>query len=242
MAYRYKKPYRVKRKKPIFYKRSFWIALLALLTAGSFVYFLFFSQFFQIKEVRISGTKDVSQAELRSFFSPENIFLTDTGKIKESILKNFPKIADIEIRRKLPASLTVEVREKTALALWCGEEECFLLDGTGTPFEAAGAEETDLLRVFGEKDLLGEGAVGQILEIHEKLEDDLGLETEKMILVSSRRLDVKTVEGWEIYFNREKDLSWQLVQLQLLLQRQISSEEREGLQYVDLRFEKAYYK
>jgi len=55
-------------------------------------------------------------------------------------------------------------------------------------------------------------------------------------------LDVKTAEGWEIYFNLEENLSWQLTQLYLLLERKISPEERRTLQYIDLRFNKIYYK
>jgi|YNPNPStandDraft_1061719.scaffolds.fasta_scaffold47941_2 hypothetical protein len=47
---------------------------------------------------------------------------------------------------------------------------------------------------------------------------------------------------WEIYFNPANDLSLDLTKLRLLLEKVISSEQRKNLQYIDLRFQKAYYK
>jgi cell division septal protein FtsQ len=243
VAYRYKKPYRIKKRKLILRNRFLWIAALVLLLLGSIAYLLLFSRVFQIKEVAITGANEVSQEEIRSFFPANNIFLIDTAEIKKNILNTFPEIAEVKIDRSLPATLNVEIKERVAAIIWCKEErECFLVDQTGTVFAEAFFEETDLLKVFAEKELLQEKAIGQILEIDSKFKKDLHAEIEKILFVSLQRLNVKTVEGWEIYFNLEKDLTWQLTQLHLVLQRQISPEERESLQYIDLRFARVFYK
>jgi len=243
VVYRYKKNYRIKKKKSILRNRFFWIVILFLFGIGSVAYIFFFSWVFQIKDVAIFGANGTYQKQIRSLFLDQNIFLADTAKIKKDILRSFPEIAEIIINRKLPSVLEIEIKEKLAVAVWCDqEEECFLTDKKGALFREDSFEETDLLRLFGEKDLLTEEIISQILEIDTKLTKDLAVEIKEMALVSPQEINVKTVEGWEIYFNPAGDLSWQLTQLRLVLERQISAEERAVLQYINLRFRKVYYK
>lgn len=243
MAYKYKKPYRIKKKKSILRNRFFWVVVLLLLGAGSLVYILFFSWVFQIKEVTLSGTNGISQADLRHFFLDKNIFLLNKEEIKKNILEGFSKITEVKISRNFPSSLDVEIKERVAVAVWCNqEEECFLMDQTGAIFEEACLEQVDLPVFFGEKDILTDEIISQILEINAKFNKDLDVEIEKITIISYQRLDVKTAEGWEVYFDPQKDIAWQLIQLHLVLERQITSEERKGLEYINLRFEKVYYK
>ena len=243
MAYRYKKPYRVKKRKSILGNRFFWIVILLLLGVISLVYIFFFSWVFQIKDVAISGTNSISQEEIRKFFPFKNVFLINISETKENILNGFPAIAGVKIKRRLPNRLEVEIIEREAVIVWCCRgEELFLLDKTGKPFEEAVYGESSLLLVFGEEELLTGELVSRILEIDAKFKKDMDIEIEKITLASDQRLDLKTAESWEIYFSLEKDLNWQLTQLYLTMERQISAEERKSLEYVDLRHKKIYYK
>jgi len=217
-----------------------------LFILSGIAYLLFFSWIFQIRDVMITGGNEFSEEDIKSFFLSKNVFLMDEAKIKKRILNDFPRIARVEIQRRFPtaflAVLQVEIVKKEAAAVWCDQEQtCFLIDETGMMFEKV-LTETALVRIFGEKDLLEEKMVKQILEISSKLKKDLDIETERAKLVSWKRLDVKTAEGWEIYFNLEENLNWQLTRLHLLLERKISLEERRTLQYIDLRFSRIYYK
>lgn len=241
MAYKYRKPYRLKRKRSIFRNRFFRIIVLIFLLIGSVIHFVFFSGFFQVKEVKISGANKVSRAEIKSFFPAQNIFLTDTNEAKENILSTFPEIAEIKINRKLPETIKVEIKERSAVVVWCGDE-CFFVDKAGKAFEKTIAEETDLIKIFGQSDFLEEETIGRILQIESKFKKDLDTDIEKVTFISPQRLDVKTAEGWEVYFSMEKDLTWQLTQLHLVLERQISPEERRQLEYINLCFNKVYYK
>jgi len=74
------------------------------------------------------------------------------------------------------------------------------------------------------------------------LKQKLELGIEKFILLGQKRLDVKTTEGWEIYFDLAGDINLSLTKLSLLFDEEISQEARESLQYIDLRFSKVYYK
>jgi len=53
-------------------------------------------------------------------------------------------------------------------------------------------------------------------------------------------LDVKTSEGWEIYFNLKKDINWQLTELDFLLKERIPPDKKGNVEYIDLRFERIY--
>ena len=72
------------------------------------------------------------------------------------------------------------------------------------------------------------------------LRNDLNLPIEEILIVSEKRIDVETMEEWNIYFNPKKDLDWQLEEFGILLKEKISLKNRENLEYIDLRFEKIY--
>jgi len=55
-------------------------------------------------------------------------------------------------------------------------------------------------------------------------------------------LDAETTEGWTVRFNLKGDLDWQVTELRLALEKQISPEKRKSLEYIDLRFSRVYYK
>ena len=78
------------------------------------------------------------------------------------------------------------------------------------------------------------------MKIETKLKQDLEIQIELAEIVSDRRLNIKTSEGWEIYFNLQEDIDWQLTELALILKEKISPEKRGEIKYIDLRFEKVF--
>lgn len=238
---KYRKPYRIKRKKSIWRRQFFRLGVLLLIFFISFSYLLFFSETFQVKKIIVSGEEKISKEEIKKLVEKKNIFLINLGKTRKNILEKFLQIAEIEIDRSFPDTLNILVIERVAVAVWCESEECFLIDKEGVLFEKA-SPETDWVEIFGDKELLEEKKISQILEIRSKLKEDLDVAIEKAVLVSPKRLDVKTAENWEIYFNLEEDLNWQVQKLGLVLEKQIPPEKRGSLQYIDLRFSRVYYK
>jgi len=75
----------------------------------------------------------------------------------------------------------------------------------------------------------------KILKIQKYLFEELKLGT-KEFLVFSQRLNVKTDEDWEIYFDPRGDLNWQLTKLNSVLKEKIPPEKRKDLEYIELRF------
>lgn len=240
--YYYRKPYRIKRKKPILRRRFFRLGILVLAAIGGISYFLFFSGIFQIEKVIVTGESKVSKEAIESLVSPQNIFLIDISKIRKDILDRFPQIAKAEIHRGFPGTLNISVRERLAVASWCdGENNCFLVDNEGVIFGEAPAE-TNLVKIAGAREMLGKEKIAKILEIQGKLKDDLGITTTQALIAPEERLNIETSEGWEIYFKSDGDIDWQLQELGLVLEKQITPAKRKKLEYIDLRFSRIFYK
>jgi len=59
---------------------------------------------------------------------------------------------------------------------------------------------------------------------------------QELLIVSEARFEAKTLEGFQIYFNFQEDLDWQLTKLKAVLEEEISQERRKNLEYIDVRF------
>jgi len=201
------------------------------------------------------------------FFQTRSIFSVNLDEIKKDILSNFLQLAEVEIGRKLPDTLNVMVVERFAAAIWCQarqnfleenlggqEEQCFLVDNEGIIFERTNGAKPELLKIRNltlNQDLkLGERSVEkekmeQIMKINSGL-TNLNLKIIEAALITEKRLNLKTEEEWEIYFNLEKDLDWQIARLKQvleeILEKKILPENGKNFQYIDLRFEKVYCK
>jgi len=258
---KFRKAYRLKKKKSIFRNRFFWLGILAFIIIGAIFYFLFFLEIFQVRKIIITGEERIAKENIKLlveeklenrilFLKTKSIFLTNLGRIKNDILNNFPQIAEIEINRGFPDAVNVLVIERLELAIWCQNERCFLLDNEGIIFEET-PEWTDLPKIINRQDIdsfnLGEKVIEkekleQILEIESELTKNLKISIIEFSLVSDERLNVKTNEGWEIYFNLREDINWQLTKSSAVFKEEIPPENRRNLEYIDLRFTRVYYK
>jgi cell division protein FtsQ len=252
---KYRKPYRIKRKKSILKNRFFWIFILTLIFFLGLFYLICFADFFQVKKIEVLGNKEVSTKNIKNFtqikikkkilfFPTKSIFLVNSNELKKEILKSFPQIADLNLKRKFPDELISKIKEREPAAIFCQVNECFFIDKEGIIFKKIREinEYLEIRSLIQKRNLkLGERAVtkekiSKILEIKSKLEDILKIQIKKADLISEKRLNVKTFEGWDIYFNLKKDLDWQLTKLKAVLDEKIPEEKRKDLEYVDLRF------
>mgnify|MGYP001563640162 CR=1 FL=1 len=248
---KYRRPYRIKRKKPIWKKRFFGLSILLLIISGGIFYLIFFASFFQIKEIKISGNEKVLTSDIENvawevlFSEGESIFILNPEKIKHQVLFSLPQVSQANVKREWPDGLIIEVRERKPAATFCQNGNCFFIDKEGIIFEPA-PENSQLIKIFTEigslqnfslgKKVLEKNIISSILKIESKLKEDLKITPESALLVSDERLNVKTFEGWEIYFDPTKDLNWQLTKLKAVLEEEISPEKRKNLDYIELRF------
>lgn len=234
MVKSYRKPYRVKKKKSILKSRLFWRIVLGSVLLGVASYFFLLSSIFQVKEINIFGSP-AFYGEIQKSIYGKNIFLVDLESIKKEISEKFPKIAAIDIKKRFPDKVIVQVEERRAAAVFCRADACFLIDKEGVIFQNA-ATSSDLLKIQkAEEAVLTSKIMSSILAAESKLKD-ISVLTKEYWVVSNERLNIKTSEGWEIYFDPAKDLNWQITKLEAVLEQEISPDRRKSLQYVELRF------
>jgi len=238
MKYKYRRSYRTRKKRSVFVifkKKLFWLIFFVLIVLSGLAYLFIFSSVFQIKNIAVLGTEKTSAEKIRIIISnnAKNIFLADLKKINKMLLEKFPQIAKVDLDREFPSSLLAQIEERKPVAVLCNNE-CFFIDEQGVAFEKVYSIPSEMLLIKAQE--INQEQVNQIL----KIDAGLKIPHEEILLVSEKRINIKTSEGWEIYFNPERDLEWQLTELSVLLKERIPLDKRRNIKYIDLRFDKVY--
>jgi len=273
----FRKSYRIKKRKSLFRNRFFWLAVLFLIISVGIFYLVCFCPIFQVEDINISGNFPFAKAsadkqkilfsEIKKiieekvsqkilFLPSKSIFLIDLNQIDKPLLERFPQIDKVNLERKLPSTLIVEIKERFPFGVCCqalpsfpsenlgGQvENCFYIDKEGIIFEEnpqrAGlvikSEEKRTRAFLGEK-VAEKELLESIFEIQRKLKENLKIDIEEFIIFEKEKISAKTFEGWGIYFNPKSDINWQLTKLSLVLEKEIPSERQKELEYIDLRF------
>jgi len=263
MKHKYKKFRKKVKKRDLFFlifkSRYFGLTLLFLAIGGIVFYFSIFSSLFQVKNIRVFGNEKVSTGDIKNavlnniarriiFFDTKSIFLANFKKAEKVILNNFLKISQVKLKRHFFNTVLIRIKERKAVAVFCqGLNDCFLIDKKGKIFEKTEGKNSGLeIRQNGQVAVLNLGAqavdkkrMSQILDIKTKIEENFKIPLRRISIISDARLNIKTKEGWEIHFSLEKDLDWQITELDAILKK-ISSDKRKTLKYIDLRFNKVY--
>jgi cell division septal protein FtsQ len=249
----FRKPHRIKKKKSIFKSRLFWFGILVLITIGGLFYLIVFSNWFQINKIEIRGNKNISNQEIKEIIQPaleqqivfwntRTIFLANLKELNKVILEKFPEIAKVELKRKFPETLTAIIEERKPVAVFYYQDKRFFLDKEAIIFkEIEKKEGINLLKIESliGKQVLEKKLIEKIIKIQQKLNQKEIIITEAVI-VSEERLNIKTLENWEIYFSLRDDISTQIFNLGVVMKERISPERRKNLQYIDLRFDKIF--
>ena len=254
---RIRRPYRIKRKKSIFKNRFLKPSILILFILTTLFYVVCFLNFFQIKQIKISGNQKVVKENLETtvqnliekkilFFPSKSIFLINSDKVKKQILITFPLISSIDFQKELPNSLILEIEERKPIAVFVQDDKSFFIDKQGVIFEEISETESKRLKlknlILNESSSLGDQVIdatkiSQIFDIESDLRNSLGIRTNEVIIVSEQRFNFTTVDGWDIYFNPQNNIDWQMVKLKEVLEQEIPNENRGLLEYIELRFD-----
>jgi len=99
------------------YKNSFPLKKWLLILGGAatlifFIYTMIFTTFFEVKQWKIYGDDIIQEnSKFEEFFlvhKNENIIFLNTGKIKQTILSQYPAIEDLKIKKVFPNTLIME--------------------------------------------------------------------------------------------------------------------------------------
>ena len=257
------KPYRIKRKKSIAKNRFFWLTISTLIFIGGIFYLVCFASFFQIKEINVPELQKISADSLKDLisnqikkkillFESKSIFLVNIDEIEKLILENNRQVAAVDLKRALPDKLFLEIKQRQPWAIWCSfNYDCYYIDEKGIIFAKSEEIPPPILKInnlfleseikLGEK-VIEEDLIEKIQKINSKFKENIKIDIEKFDIPVEERLNVKTVEGWEVYFDPKGDLNWQMVEINLVLEKEIPLDKRGNLEYIDLRFSKVYYR
>lgn len=251
------KRYKRKKKRKPFYKRKFfWFSILSVLSFFGLVYLFLFSPVFEIRQIKTQGCNflDCSQLERGIerqskflFFKTDNIFLFNRKEAQKILLQSFLAIEKVTIKRKLPDKFLIEITERKPKAAFCFESGCFLVDKTGFAFRMSDDSLGLASICSGREAQLGKTLVSTpvlnvILEIEQELSNKTALKT-KCYHILEDKIEVTLRDyNFSLYFSKDKDISLQIADLELLLEDQFSEEEFGNLEYIDLRFDKIFLK
>ena len=241
-------------------KLFLWVLFLSFLGVSGWV--LFFSDYTKIKQVEFIADKldkkilgDISDKYRSEFWlkygSRNNFFLFPRGSFTKELEDQFEVIREVNFKNQFPDKLVVEVEERQGIIIWCSRENCFLVDEIGLVFYMLQDNEKE--QRFEEYDVVIDKSYSEVAEdwkieksqlvvfvyqIKKLIEEKTDLEVQREIetpSMISREIRIRTKEGWQIYFNIENDPEDQVDLLREILNVSISEEEKNHLNYIDLR-------
>ena len=226
------------------------------------LYLLFFNPLFQIKQVKIEGLQRVKYENLIKivddyrhdntlfFFSRNNYWIMNKSKIKESILSAY-RFETLEIKKKFPNKLIVQIGEKRPEVVWQTNNLCFALDDSALAIQYCEDKQdlmiikdtqNELLEIGGRP--ITEDELNYYRELNEKVWQFF---IEKFVPVNYEKefnsLKLNTNKNFFIYFNSNLPIDDQLIRLQYLLKDENVKSGLETVEYFDLRFDdKVFYR
>lgn len=162
-------------KKRVLRLKIYFSIILILLISGLIVYFLFFSNYSEIKDIRISKITDyqlISEQELTEMidslikkrgliFSQKNILIFNTDNLRE-IMINDSRINVFDIKKDWPNTLIIKIAESKPVALlisFANTKNCCYLNSQGQviyvstdiDFTTLNKAENEVLPIFYDK-------------------------------------------------------------------------------------------
>jgi len=211
------------------------VALLLLFILSWGIYYLFTTPTFFVYGADIRGYEAVSAHEIyvASDIDTKSIFWVDPGQVVANIM-TLPNIKSAQVTIRLPATVIIEVSERTPELLWQTGDTIWWVDGEGIVVPPRGDTE-GMLRIIDNDQ--------QPVEVGYQIDPTIvrGAQMLRMLTPGlseirhsrSLGLTVASPEGWPIYLGDGSEMRRKLVSLTAVLE-QIRSQDLNP-SYIDLR-------
>ncbi len=246
---------------------GFFIIIILML-----VWFLFFSDFFLLNQVEINLEKAAQISKTNSteiknlvlkqsreqkrflIFSQRNLLLFDKNKLQK-VLNDKYCLENLEIKKKLPHSLIVNLKEKNYIVIWHEGDKFYYLSDEGDIVSEVQKEEIDskkypLINNLTNKKITNKkigvdfNVVHFIINIFNNLTEKVNDIKIDRFKIDSDFYTIKVVlqNGPELYFNVKENLNKQIEKL-LTIKSQRLKEDFFKKKYIDLRYgDRVYYR
>ncbi len=114
-----------------------------------FIHFVFFSDFFRINEIKVKGSINISEDEIKKIVNGEiskkfmgvipenNYFIDQENAIRSALSERFPEIRAISIKKEKYKTLSISIDEKESKIIWCRSSDCYYIDSSAIAFSDA---------------------------------------------------------------------------------------------------------
>lgn len=215
------------------------------------VYFLFFSQVFEINQIKTSGLslidRDSFEKELYQY-KHKNLLLLNTLKIRLQLLKQYSELTTLKVTKSLPTALEVCVEERKPSLVWRKEGIDYLVDEDGyIILEGDKDFFQDYLVLYDQSDTQlkeNEPVVSseflKFAKTTKRLLDQNKLFQEFEFFLGNSNYELKVVTpGFPIFFNTVREAKEQV----LALEEVYPEIHKKVVEYIDLRVPgKVFYK
>jgi cell division septal protein FtsQ len=247
------------------------IAFLFFILVSGLAYFIFFSPYFSINKIEISGLEKINYDEIRAIvdeqvashrffiFSQNNIFIFDEESAKNKLNEKYA-LNLLKINKSLPGVIKVFLEEKKPALVWKTAEKFYLIDWEGVvireitetevseyPGNQPGAK---MAVVFDDSNaslaIKNKILTSEAVQTINELQNNLSRTTR--LLISNFSMANHNDSTIKVRTSEGWDIYFSLTndlnaQIVKLSAFLVEKnlEERKGLQYVDLRFEDRVY-
>lgn len=255
------------RKRRQLISRSTRLIIAIVVIGATLVFVLFFAKLFDVREISVTSSElvpaqaveqkawEVLSSRVLGIPRKNNSLFFSPQKITPALLRAFPRINSVDIRRSSLHAIAITVHERLPAGLWClsGQKKCFYYDSDGIAFsEIASTSGFLFVPVNDARDRsveIGNSVApdfwrNDILEA-KKILQFANLNASQFIIPqdSFNEFDVVVAEGWKILYSTDFDINRQTDNLIAFLKEKITPEQRKNLDYIDLRTEdRIYYK
>ncbi len=128
-----------------------------------FIYILFFSPIFVVKDVQCSQKHSVCDT-LQTELQGENIFLLDSNVIEKNWIEEYATIDNVFIHKRLPSFITLEIIQQESLYILVFDNEYLVINKDGNVVSTA--QQADIPEIFIEVNK-------DTILIKDRVEDDM---------------------------------------------------------------------
>ncbi len=242
-----------------------FLVMLITIPPSLFIWFLFFTDSFSVQAVTIldgrehtsMATRQIIEQGLATTPLHANIFFLQTDLMEQEISRQLPQIRTVHITRHLPGTVKAVIQEKIPALLLLSGGSYYFIDEQGQAYEKARLETLPgvILPTVKNTDLKSQVTIGapavapSFVGFVRYVQENLSAVTEGTVAeiripsLAAREVHFLLSNNWEIRFDVTRSGAEQLDILRRVVTEIIPPDEKEKLDYIDLRIkDRVYYK
>lgn len=171
-----------KRLKKVKRNRMIFAAFISVMLIAVTVLVLSLTVFFKIDTIKVNGTSRYDTQQIitvSGIQKGKNLFLTGVNKAKENIITQCPYLSEVNITRKLPSTIVIEIVGSDAAYCYTTAGGYALTDSKGRVLETVNADAIPKTTAIVKTNLLFKAVVGEQIEPVEIKDDKKAEEVKK---------------------------------------------------------------